>query len=413
MFTIRSAGVDRAGNTGDRYDAVLVVSFGGPEKPADIEPFLANVTAGRGVPPDRLAAVAAQYRHVGGASPINEQCRRLRAALAERLAAAGHDLPVYWGNRNWTPYLSDTVAEMAAAGHRRVLAVVTSAYSSYSGCRQYLEDISAARASADRASADRASAASASADRASAASASADRASAASASADRASAGRASAGRASAGRASAGDQAPVIHKVRAYYDHPGFVEPFADAVRTARRSLPGHLMGGARLVFTAHSIPVSMAAGCAYVAQMQQTAALVAVRAGFDDWSLAWQSRSGPPSVPWLEPDVNDHLAWLSEESSGGVGAVVLAPIGFVTDHMEVMWDLDVVAATTAADLGIRLVRAVTPGTGPDERFVAMWHELIEERISPGGPRRALGELGLGPDFCRPECCPAAAVSGP
>ncbi len=373
MFTIRSAGVDRAGNTGDRYDAVLVVSFGGPEKPADIEPFLANVTAGRGVPPDRLAAVAAQYRHVGGASPINEQCRRLRAALAERLAAAGHDLPVYWGNRNWTPYLSDTVAEMAAAGHRRVLAVVTSAYSSYSGCRQYLEDISAARASADRASADRAS----------------------------------------AGRASASDQAPVIHKVRAYYDHPGFVEPFADAVRAARRSLPDHLMGAARLVFTAHSIPVSMAAGCAYVAQLEQTAALVAVRAGFDDWSLAWQSRSGPPSVPWLEPDVNDHLTRLSEESSGGVGAVVLAPIGFVTDHMEVMWDLDAVAAATAADLGIRLVRAVTPGTGPDERFVAMWHELVEERISPGGPRRALGELGLGPDFCRPECCPAAAVSGP
>ena len=403
MFTIRSAGVDRAGNTGDRYDAVLVVSFGGPEKPADIEPFLANVTAGRGVPPDRLAAVAAQYRHVGGASPINEQCRRLRAALAKRLAAAGHDLPVYWGNRNWTPYLSDTVAEMAAAGHRRVLAVVTSAYSSYSGCRQYLEDIEAARASVGRASAGQAST-----DRASA-----DRASADHASTDHASKGGTSVGSGSAGRASAGDQAPVIHKVRAYYDHPGFVEPFADAVSAARRSLPDHLIGEARLVFTAHSIPVSMAAGCAYVAQLEQTAALVAAGAGFDAWSLAWQSRSGPPSVPWLEPDVNDHLAQLSEESGGGVGAVVLAPIGFVTDHMEVMWDLDVVAAATAADLGIRLVRAVTPGTGPDERFVAMWHELVEERISPGGSRRALGELGIGADFCHPECCPAAAVSGP
>ena len=356
MFTIRCSDVDRSGNNQEPYDAVMVLSFGGPERTEDVEPFLANVAAGRAIPPERLAAVADQYRQMGGASPINDQCRRLRAALAERLAAVGHALPVYWGNRNWAPYLTDTMAEMAEAGHRRVLAVVTSAYSSYSGCRQYLEDIAAARAEV-------------------------------------------------------GDRAPVIDKVRAYYDHPGFVEPFADSVAAARLTLPDDLRGGARLVFTAHSIPLSMASRCSYVAQLQQTAGLVAARAGFDAWSLAWQSRSGPPSVPWLEPDVNDLLQQLSAEGSGGVRAVVLAPVGFVTDHMEVLWDLDVVAAATAADLGMRLVRAVTPGTGPDERFVAMWHELVEERLIPGRPRRALGGLGPAPDFCEPGCCLPAAGS--
>ena len=288
------------------YDSVLIVSFGGPEGPDEVEPFLANVTAGRGVPAERLAAVARQYQHFGGVSPINAQCRRLRAALAERLAAAdGLDLPVYWGNRNWHPYLADTVAEMAAAGHRRALAVVTSAYSSYSGCRQYLEDIAAARATV-------------------------------------------------------GAAAPVIDKVRAYYDHPGFVAPFVDAVSAARRSLPDGLRAEARLVFTAHSIPATMAAGCAYEQQLGETARLVAEGAGFDGWTMAWQSRSGPPSVPWLAPDINDCL---SELAGDGAEAVVLAPIGFVTDHMEVMWDLDVEAAGTAEALGLQLARAVTPGT--------------------------------------------------
>ena len=347
-----AAGLD-VHQAGASYDAVMVVSFGGPEGPADVQPFLASVTAGRGIPPERLAAVARQYHQVGGVSPINSQCRRLRAALADRLAAAGHDLPVYWGNRNWAPYLADTVAEMARAGHRRVLAVVTSAYSSYSGCRQYLDDIAAARATV-------------------------------------------------------GDAAPVIHKVRAYYDHPGFVEPFADAVAEARRELPAELRGGARLVFTAHSIPASMAGGCDYERQLEQTARLVAASAGFDAWTMSWQSRSGPPSVPWLEPDVNDHLRQLARDPAGGARAVVLAPIGFVTDHMEVVWDLDTVASSTAADLGIRLVRAVTPGTVPDEQFVAMWQDLIGERLRPGAPRRSLGRLGAGPDFCPADCCPAA-----
>ena len=331
------------------YDAVLLVSFGGPEGPSEVEPFLANVTAGRDISSERLAAVAEQYHHFGGVSPLNAQCRRLRTALARRLAAAGHRLPVYWGNRNWVPYLADTVAEMAAAGHRRALAVVTSAYSSYSGCRQYLDDIEAARAEV-------------------------------------------------------GEAAPSIHKVRAYYDHPGFVAPFAEAVAAARRSLPDGLRSRARLVFTAHSIPLAMAAGCDYEQQLAETARLVASRASFDAWTMAWQSRSGPPSVPWLAPDVNDCLEHLSRRD--GAEAVVLAPIGFVTDHMEVMWDLDVAAANTADALGMRLVRAATPGTGPDDRFVAMWQELITERLVGGTPRRSLGGLGVGPDACPAGCCP-------
>ena len=340
--------VDQQGKATD-YDAVVIVSFGGPEGPSEVEPFLANVTAGRDIGSERLAAVARQYHHFGGASPLNAQCRRLRTVLARRLAAAGHDLPVYWGNRNWVPYLADAVQEMAEAGHRRALAVVTSAYSSYSGCRQYLDDIEAARAAV-------------------------------------------------------GEAAPAIDKVRAYYDHPGFVEPFCDAVAAACESLPAELRSEARLVFTAHSIPETMAAGCDYERQLAETARLVAGGAGFDAWTMAWQSRSGPPSVPWLEPDVNECLERLSRDD--GVEAVVLAPIGFVTDHMEVMWDLDVVAAGTAADLGIRLARAVTPGTGPDDRFVAMWQELISERLVPDAARRSLGRLGAGPDACPAGCCP-------
>ena len=330
------------------YDSVLLVSFGGPEGPADVEPFLANVTAGREIPAERLAAVARQYHHFDGISPLNEQCRRLRAALAGRLAAAGRDLPVYWGNRNWIPYLADTVAEMAEAGHRRALAVVTSAYSSYSGCRQYLEDIAAARAAA-------------------------------------------------------GEAAPAIDKVRAYYDHPGFIAPLVDGVVEARMNLPAGLESQARLVFTAHSIPESMAAGCDYERQLGETARLVAAGASFDSWTMAWQSRSGPPSVPWLEPDVNDCLRQLS---SRGAAAVVLAPIGFVTDHMEVMWDLDVVAAGTAKDLGLQLARATTPGTRPDDRFVAMWQELVEERLDPAAIRRSLGRFDVNDDLCPEGCCP-------
>ncbi len=339
---------DRHDASKDQYDAVLLVSFGGPEGPDDVEPFLLNVTAGRNIPSERLAAVAEQYQHFGGVSPINEQCRRLQAALTQKMADAGCELPVYWGNRNWTPFLTDTVAEMTEAGHRRALAVVTSAYSSYSGCRQYREDIAAARAAV-------------------------------------------------------GDGAVVIDKVRAYYDHPGFVLPFADAVTTARQRLDQQFQNAAHLVFTAHSIPEAMATACDYEQQLAETARLVAQRAGFASWTMAWQSRSGPPSVPWLEPDIGDCLEQLSHDR--GIKAVVLAPIGFVTDHMEVMWDLDVVAASVASGLGMLLVRAETPGTRPDDRFVDMWVELINERLTPGVPRRALGSFGVRPDVCPEGCC--------
>ena len=195
---------------------------------------------------------------------------------------------------------------------------------------------------------------------------------------------------------------PEIDKVRSYYDHPGFIAPFIDAVIEARMGLPAELRPRAELVFTAHSIPESMAAGCDYERQLAETARLVASGAGFDTWTTAWQSRSGPPSVPWLEPDVNDCLHRLAGQ---GAAAVVLAPIGFVTDHMEVMWDLGVVAAATAGNLGLRLARATTPGTRPDDRFVAMWRELIEERLSPATARRSLGRLGVNVDFCPDECC--------
>lgn len=332
----------------EAYDAVVIVSFGGPEGPDEVMPFLENVTAGRGVPRSRLEEVARQYGRTGGVSPLNEQCRRLRRELARELDRAGIGLPVYWGNRNWRPWLPDAVAAMADDGRRRALALVTSAYSSYSGCRQYLEDIEAARAAV-------------------------------------------------------GPRAPAIDKIRPYYDHPGLIEGWADAVADASAELEESLGPGpeARLVFTAHSIPAAMARACQYERQLREAAGLVAAASGRSGWDLAWQSRSGSPSAPWLEPDVNDHLRAIAPVHR----RVVLAPIGFVTDHMEVLWDLDVAAAAAAASSGIELARAVAPGTAPDPRFVAMWRELIEERLG-GGPRRALGSLGAGPDFCPSGCCP-------
>ncbi|HEU4423502.1 MAG TPA: ferrochelatase [Pilimelia sp.] len=338
------------------YDALLLVSFGGPEHPDDVLPFLANVTRGRGVPPERLAEVAEHYRHFGGVSPINQQCRELLAAIRADFARHGVDLPAYWGNRNWHPMLADTLAAMRADGVRHALAFVTSAYGGYSSCRQYLEDIAAARAAV-------------------------------------------------------GAGAPAVDKLRHFHDHPGFVEPHADAVRTALATLDPARRSGARLVFTAHSIPVSMAAaagpdGGRYEAQLRETAALVAA-AGAPDlpWDLVWQSRSGPAHIPWLEPDVNDHLAALA---AGGVTGVVVSPIGFVSDHLEVVWDLDNEAAATAKQLGLDFARAATPGTDP--RFVTMVRELVAERLDSTAPveRRRLGTLPSW-DTCPGHCCPAPA----
>ena len=314
-------------------------------------PFLRNVTCGRGVPEERLAEVAEHYRHFGGVSPINGQCRELLAALRVEFDAAGIKLPLYWGNRNWPPMLHDTVATMRDDGVRRALAFVTSAYGSYSACGQYLEDIAAARSAV-------------------------------------------------------GAGAPEIDKLRQFHDHPGFVEPHADAVRAALAQLPPD--GVTRLVFTAHSVPMSAAAasgpnGDRYVAQLRETAGLVAdaVAQGLG-WDLVWQSRSGPPHVPWLEPDINDHLSALAAE---GVSGVAVSPVGFISDHLEVLWDLDEEARLTAQRLGLRFARAATPGTDP--RFVAMIRELVQERLDPRLPRRHLGTIPTW-DTCAPGCCASA-----
>jgi ferrochelatase len=322
-----------------RYDALLLLSFGGPEKPGDVMPFLENVTRGRGVPRERLESVAEHYHHFGGASPINQQCRELKAAIEADFAAHGLDVPVYWGNRNWDPFLPDTLRQMKADGVRRAAAFVTSAYSGYSCCRQYLEDIDRARAEVE--------------------------------------------------------DAPAVDKLRIYCNHPGFVEPIIENTRAAFGRLPAELRDGARLVFTAHSVPIAQPGRESYVAELNDVAAAVAEGR---PWDLVYQSRSGPPSMPWLEPDIGDHLEKLHAE---GAGAAVIVPIGFVSDHMEVGYDLDVEAAELAGRLGLRIERAATAGTHP--RFVAMVRELLIERDETERP--AVGTLGPRPDACAPTCC--------
>ncbi len=347
-------------STSPAYDAVLLVSFGGPEGPDDVLPFLENVTRGRGIPPERLAEVAEHYQLFGGVSPINAQNAALLAALRKELADEQLDLPVYWGNRNWDPYLGDAVRAMASDGVRRALAFVTTAYSSYSGCRQYRENLFDA--------------------------------------------------------AEQVPGAPVIDKIRPYFDHPGFVGPFVDATVEALGELPHAVRAGARLVFTTHSIPTAQAdgsgalpgAGGGYVAQHRAVATLVAEGVARETgaehrWDLVYQSRSGPPSQPWLEPDVGEHLEQLAAD---GVPAVVVVPIGFVSDHLEVVYDLDTLARQTAGLLDLPMIRAATPGTDP--RFVAMVVDLVRERVDgrPPGQRAALSALGPWRDVCLPDCCP-------
>ena len=326
-----------------RREALLVLSFGGPEGPDDVMPFLENVTRGRGVPRERLEAVAEHYLHFGGVSPINAQNQALIAAVEADLAAHGVDLPVYWGNRNWAPYVEDTWRQMADDGVEHVYVFATSAYASASGCRQYHEDVARARAAS-------------------------------------------------------GPGAPTAEKLPHYFDAPGFVRANADALATALGQLPADVRDSARLVATAHSIPDAMAAvagpdGGAYQDELHAAARAVvdAVEPG-RHFDLVWQSRSGPPSVPWLEPDVNDHLRTLA---AAGETAVAVLPVGFVSDHLEVVWDLDNEARETAADLGLTFVRAGTAGTHP--AFVATVRELLEERRAGGPPR-----LGTN---CPAACC--------
>jgi len=342
--------------TAPSYDAIIVVSFGGPEGPDDVLPFMENVTRGRGIPRERLIEVSQHYQLFGGVSPINAQNRALIAALERELAAHGPHLPVYFGNRNWHPLLADTVRRMADDGVRRALAFVTSAYSSYSACRQYLDNIAAARGAV-------------------------------------------------------GERAPVIDKIRAFWNHPGYIDTMVERLNDALGKIPAERRAAAHLAFTGHSIPMAMARTSDYATQLRDAATLVVERAAVEQpWELVFQSRSGPPGQPWLEPDIVDHLEALH---AGGVRDLVVVPIGFLSDHMEVVYDLDIQARQRAEQIGLNLVRAATAGTHP--RFVSMVRELILERTNPTAPRRALGALGARPDVCAPDCCPAPMrpVPGP
>jgi ferrochelatase len=337
------------------YDGILLLSFGGPQGPDDVLPFLRNVTRGRGIPDERLAAVAEHYQRFGGRSPINDQNRALIAALRPQLGGRGVDVPLFWGNRNWHPLLADALRQARDAGCRRLLTLVTSAYSSYSGCRQYREDLADALT-----------------------------------------------------ELATEGPVPAVDKIRTYFNHPGFVEPLVDAVGAGLASLPA----GAHVLFVTHSLPVASAAssgpdGGAYQGEHRDLAATVARRVGLGDggWDLAFCSRSGPPHQPWLEPDVNDRVVQLRQE---GAVAVLVVPIGFVSDHLEVAYDLDVEARDTAGRVGLPFARAATPGTDP--RFVTGLVDLLFERAAAergeDPPRPTLGGFGAGHDVCPAGCCP-------
>lgn len=350
---VQLPGGPQRNDSSQAYDAVLVLSFGGPESPADVMPFLENVTRGRDIPRERLVEVAAHYHHFGGVSPINAQNRELIAALQTELAEHGIPLPVYFGNRNWHPLLGDTVVQMRADGVRNVLTFVTSAFSSYSGCRQYLNDLERATMSA-------------------------------------------------------GADHMRFDKLRVFFNHPGFIEPMAARLRAALTSFPVARHPGVAVVFTAHSISLTMARSCGYERQLHEACRLVAGSAAVPQYRLAWQSRSGPPQVPWLEPDILGELDTLHQN---GTRDVIVVPIGFISDHLEVLYDLDVEAQAHAADLGMTLLRVPTVGVDPE--FVAMIRELIQERHLARPIRRFLGSLGPSHDICPGDCCAFGHLSHP
>ncbi len=330
------------------YDAILVVSFGGPESREDVIPFLENVLRGRNVPRERMLAVAEHYYHFDGKSPINQQTRDLIAALRGELEQHGPKLPIYWGNRNWHPLLPDTVRQMQQDGIRRALAFVTSSYSSYSGCRQYREDILRAQQSV-------------------------------------------------------GEGAPEVDKLRAFFNHPGFIDATEGRLREALAEVPPEARENVQIVYLAHSIPLSMSNSSDYVSQLEEVRNLVSARLGVTNNALSYQSRSGASGQPWLEPDILDHLREVKARNLAS--AVVLAPIGFISDHMEVLYDLDVEARQLCDSLSLPMVRASTVGIHPS--FIAMIRELIVERIESTSERRFLGSLGARPDVCEQNCCPA------
>jgi ferrochelatase len=327
------------------YDAILLVSFGGPEGMKDVMPFLENVVRGRNVPRDRLERVAEHYYAVDGVSPVNGQNRALIAALKTELDVHGPLLPIYWGNRNWTPYLTDTVQQMADDGIQRALAIFMSAYSSYSSCRQYRENIVAAQKAVGKA-------------------------------------------------------APAIDKMRAFYNHPDFVAIHAKLLNAALEQLPAERRATAHIAFTAHSIPTAMAQNCRYEAQLEEVSRLIATHLHHPNWRLVYQSRSGPPMLPWLEPDICDHLNALKAQ---GTRDVVVAPIGFLSDHMEVIYDLDIEAAELAQRLDMTMIRAGTVGV--DTRFVTLLRHLIVERMTANPNKLSIGNDGPSPDVCPIDCC--------
>jgi protoporphyrin/coproporphyrin ferrochelatase len=329
------------------YDAILVVSFGGPEGHDDVIPFLENVLRGRNVPRERMLAVAEHYYHFDGKSPINQQTRELIAAIREELTQHGPKLPVYWGNRNWHPMLADTLRQMKSDGVKRALAFVTSAYSSYSGCRQYRENITRAQTEV-------------------------------------------------------GEGAPQIDKLRVFFNHPGFLEATEDRLQEALAKIPADARRNVQIVYVAHSIPMSMANTSDYVKQLEEVRRLASQAIGISNNFLVYQSRSGAPGQPWLEPDILDHLREVKPKNLAT--AVVVAPISFISDHMEVLYDLDIEARHLCDELALPMARAKTVGVHP--KFIAMIRELILERTEGAEPR-ALGSLGPRQDVCAEDCCPA------
>jgi protoporphyrin/coproporphyrin ferrochelatase len=328
------------------YDALLLISYGGPERSDDVIPFLRNVLRGRPIAAARMDEIAERYKLFDGVSPLNAQIRALLAAVVAELNDNGPQLPVYWGNRNWHPMLADTLQQMADDGIRRALAFATSAFGCYTGCRQYQEDI------------------------------------------------------AQAGQA-IGPEAPQVDKLRLFYNHPGFIEPMAERTRTALTEAATSENPRPKLLFTAHSIPVAMAANSSYVAQLTEACRLVAEEVDVRNWELAYQSRSGRPSEPWLEPDLGSRLVELRRDDD--LRDVVIVPIGFLVDNMEIVYDLDIEIAGLCDELGINMVRAGAIGTHP--RFVSMIRELIVERIEESPTRLALGTHGASHDVCPADCC--------
>lgn len=336
------------------YDAILVVSFGGPESREDVIPFLETVLRGRNIPRERLLTVAEHYYHFEGKSPINQQTRDLIAAVEAELRRRGPNLPIYWGNRNWHPFLSETLLKMKQDGIRRALGFVTSAYSSYSGCRQYREDIARAQAEV-------------------------------------------------------GPGAPEVDKIRAFFNHPAFIETTVERVCDALLEVPPNARENVQVIYTAHSIPLSLANTSDYVTQLEEVRRLVSRALELKNDALVYQSRSGSPGQPWLGPDILEYLREVKSQNLAS--AVVLAPISFISDHMEVLYDLDIEARDLCDSLALPMARAKTVGV--DAKFIAMIRELLLERISPGLERRALGSLGPRPDTCAENCCPAPSPGRP